>query len=363
MSDIQQSHWFDLTSESKTYIMHTRLCHKRKAYKWIVSFHGICVFLFLTFFYACPPASAGDSSERLMKAASLLSQESDKAENGISPDNVEESLKILTNICRDEPQMETALKQIKDEIESALREKVEKRQELLDISSQKILALSRIAGLDKASESNRSRQSDTLKSVVNTVTAENPFQCMIRKVRDSIIRLIKSILEKLPVNNKIGLGEIIFIISVVLLCSLLAAVIAIIVYYIVASSSSGISKKRSTSGAEEGKALNEEQLLEKASIQAENGSFTDALRLVCQAMIALLVKNKLISPREGKTNREYVLELANKNSPGIMSSFKASTVNHEKNWYGKSEATREDYDSVVSDFQNILGEIRHNREV
>jgi len=330
----------------------------------MVLFFG--VFVFLTSFCACSQASAGDCSERLLKAASLLSRQSDQAESGESSASAEESLKILTDISSEEPQLENALKQIRSAIENALKEKGEKRQELLESSSQKILSLSRLTRQDRASKSNRSEQLNTLKSVVDSVTGENPAQRLLKKIREAVIGFLEGILGKIPGKRRIGLGEMIFIISVVMLCSLLVAVFAIIVYYIVSSSLSRMSQKRPGSGTDKGRALtmlNEEQLLEKASVQAGNENFTEALRLVCQAMIAVLIKNRLISHREGKTNREYVLELSAKKNPGITDSFRASTESHERNWYGKSKATREDYDSVMGDFQNISEEIRHSRGV
>jgi len=344
--------------------MQTRLCHPGKAHIWMVLFFG--VFVFLTSFCHCLQASAGDCSERLLKASSLLSQQPDQAESGVSSANVEKSLKILKDISSEEPQLEAALKPIGSAIENALKEKGEKRQELLESSSQKILSLSRLTEQNKTSESDRSGQLSTLKSVVDSVTGENPAQRFMRELREAVIRFLESILGKIPGKQRIGLGEMIFIISIVMLCSLLVAVFAIIIYYIVSSSLSRMSQKRPGSRADKGRALtmlNEEQLLEKASMQAGKENFTEALRLVCQAMIALLIKNRLVSHREGKTNREYVQELSAKKNPEITDSFRASTASHEKNWYGKNKATREDYDSVMSDFQHISEEIRHNQGV
>ena len=85
-----------------------------------------------------------------------------------------------------------------------------------------------------------------------------------------------------------------------------------------------------------------------------NGNYKLAIRLYYLYVLQALTLNKNINWKRDKTNKDYAREL--KDSP-YRTAFQKVTAIFERVWYGEKVISKEEYDNLEPDFENLVKKV------
>jgi hypothetical protein len=136
---------------------------------------------------------------------------------------------------------------------------------------------------------------------------------------------------------------------------IIAVFVAAIMWYLMSSNVSLFSKKDSAvAGAgdrelsmEDIFAINYQNELQKAE---DAGNYRLAIRLMFLRLLKVMSEKNIIRYQQDKTNYDYLLQLQ---STGHYNNFFRVTRNYEYSWYGQFDVTKEAYQAVKNDFNQL----------